>query len=454
MSAAKLSFFRALAVALRSRGAVVSVAKVVALRSLAIGVNVLTGLLTAAALGPDGRGELAALTVAPLFLAGLGAVGLHAALIYNMKADPQREREYLGATLIMTCMTGFAIAGIGWVIEPYWLTRYSPDTVALGRVFLFTVPFTVMTYSLLGAAEAHGRFGFANRTLYLQSLGILVLLLVLMRLDLLTPGTAAAAYLAPAIPTFLYFAWQIVRTVRPVLTLRPPFPKQLLRYGLRYYGVDLLGTLSGYLDQLIIVALLAPRLVGAYSVALSMARLMTVLQTAATSVLFPSIAGRDMAMILQRLGATLRVVILITAMTVFVAGIAGPYLLTMLYGPRFEAAVGPFRVLLLDALVASSARVLYLAYSSSGRPEWVTGFEAAGVAVSIGSMLVLVPQFGLIGAACAVILASATRLTCCLAGFPLVLKVRMPRLLLNWSDVQAGLRTLRNPIPVMEDTAS
>ncbi len=442
---------RALAGILRGHGNAASMARVLGLRSLAIGVNVFTGLLTAAVLGPAGRGELAAMIVAPQFLAGLATLGLHASFIYNVKAEPQHEREYLGANLVMLCLAGTVAAAVGWVVEPYWLTRYSPHTIALARVFLCTAPFTCMAWTLLGAAEARGWFGFANRTLYLQSLSTLVILLVLARLHVLTPGAAAASYMVPAIPVFLYFIWHIGRTVRPVLTLRAPFPKRLLHYGLRFYGVDLLGTLSGYLDQIIIVAMLAPGLVGAYSVALSMARMLTVLQTAVASVLFPSIAALGTAVIVEQVAATLRVTSLVMAMTVLMVGLAGPHLLMLLYGVRFASAIAPFRVLLLETLVASSARTLYLAYTGSGRPEWVTGFEALGVAVSVASMLLLVPHFGLTGAAFAVLLASSVRLACGIAGLRLVLKAEMPRLLLSWSDVQAGFRALHLLAAAAED---
>ena len=436
----------------RRRGNAASMARVLALRSLAIGVNVLTGLLTAAVLGPAGRGEQTALTVAPQFLAGLATLGLHASFIYNVKADPQHEREYLGANLVMLCLAGIVVSAVGWVALPYWLTQYSPDAIALARMFLCTAPFTCMTWTLLAAAEARGLFNFANRTLYLQSLVTLAMLLVLAWLHLLTPGTAGATYMIVPIPAFLYFAWHIGRMVRPTLRLRPPFPRRLLHYGLRFYGVDLLATLSGYLDQVIIVALLAPELVGIYSVALSTARMLTVLQTAVGSVLFPSVAARSTAVVVERVAATLRVTSLVTALAALAMGLAGPYLLTLLYGPRFASAVTPFQVLLLDTLVASSARILYLAFSGSGRPEWVTGFEMAGVMVSVAAMLVLVPRFGLTGAAFAVLLASSVRLACGIAGLRLVLRSEMPRLLLSWSDVQAGLRALGVTAPV-EDAA-
>ena len=443
-----MRFFRAPQGASYARGRVGAVVGVVALRSLALGVNVCTGVLTAAFLGPDGRGELAAFTLAPQFLAGLAAFGLHASFIYNSKADPRHEREYLGANLVMLCLTGAAFAALGWAVLPHWLSRHDPQTVALARAFLLTVPVGAMTMALLTAAEARGRFGLANGLVYLQSFCTLAALLALVGLDLLTPATAAAAYLLPPVLAFVCFACSIGREVKPLPTLRAPFPGRLLRYGVRFYGFDLLGTLSGYLDQLVLVALLEPAAVGIYAVALSLARMLNVLQGAICSVLFPSIAARGTAEVVGTVGATLGAAVPITAAVALAAGLAGPVMLELLYGPRFAPAVGIFRLLLLDAVAASAARILFQAYSGSGRPGWVTGFEAAGTVASLASMVVLVPRFGLQGMAWSVIVGSVVRLACGVAALRPALGEGMPGLLLRRSDVRIWFRAARGPAAV------
>ena len=444
--------FRILATLLRGHSGALSVVKVVLLRALALAVTVLTGMLTAHSLGPAGRGEQAAIAVAPGFLAGLAVLGLHASLIYNMKADPDHEREYIGADLILTGASGTLAAAIGWIVEPYWLAGYSAHDLMVARLLLLTTPFTAMTWGLTGVAEAHGRFGFANRILYLQNLGVLAALVVLRWAGLLTPGTSAAAYALPTLPAFAYFAWATAKRTRPALTLRPPFPGRLLRYGLRFYGWDLLGTLSGYLDQLLVVALLAPGLVGLYAVAQSLTVMLGVLHGAVASVLFPSVAARDASHVVEAVGKTVRLVSAVTAAAALALGVLGPWVLPLLYGAAFAPAVAPFRVLLVNAVIASAARLLFQAYTAGGRPEWVTGLEAAGVAVSSGAMLALAPGFGLMGAAAAALLGSVVRLTLAMAMLPLALKVARPRLILGWPDMQAGMRALRGAMIMQERT--
>lgn len=416
-------------------GHVGAVVRVVVLRCLTLGVTVLTGLLTAAVLGPAGRGEQAALVVAPQFLAGLATLGLHASLIYNMRRDPDHEREYVGANLLMTCLAGCIMAGIGYVLEPYWLRSYGPHTIALSRLFLIATPFISMSWSLIAANEVRGAFGFANGIMSLQNIGILGALLIPIHFGWLTPGISAGIYMISALPVFFCLGFRVYRQIGPVLTLRHPYPAHLLRYGIKFYGVDLLGTLSNYLDQIIIVPLLPPATVGIYVVAQSVARALGVVAGSVASVLFPSIAAKPVEAIIDIVAKALRITNFVSVGGGLVLGAMAPLLIQIVYGSKFEAATLPMRILIVAAIAVNSARILYQAYSGSGRPGAVTVFEGIGTAVSFVGMLALVPLFGLAGAACAILLASVARFACALIGLRLFLDVRIPRMVIAWSDV-------------------
>jgi O-antigen/teichoic acid export membrane protein len=106
-----------------------------------------------------------------------------------------------------------------------------------------------------------------------------------------------------------------------------------------------------------------------------------------------------------------------------------------MYGHRFHAAVVPFLVLLLEAVVTSAARTLAQAFSGSGRPAAVTTLELAGVVASVTAMLILVPMIGIVGAALASLLGGVVRLLVALASFHKVLGVRLPRLVIDRTDI-------------------
>jgi O-antigen/teichoic acid export membrane protein len=59
----------------------------------------------------------------------------------------------------------------------------------------------------------------------------------------------------------------------------------------------------------------------------------------------------------------------------------------------------------------------------------------AGVAVSLTAMLILVPIFGVVGAALATLLGGTARLLFALIRFQKVLGVRLPRLVISRMDI-------------------
>jgi O-antigen/teichoic acid export membrane protein len=413
--------FRGLLARLRSDSSFAAMFRVVMMRAAALGTTVLTGLLTAAVLGPTGRGEQAAMILAPQFLAGLSSLGLHAALIYTMKTDPDRAWEYLGANLIMTAASATVAAAIGWSVLPWWLSEYPADVVGVARALVWITPMLAMSWCFTAAAEVRGLFGFANTMANLQSVFVLVLLLLFIGMHWLTPSRSACIYMFASVPVFAGMMMRLAREGTPVPTLRLTVIRPLLRYGLRFYGTDLLGTLHGYLDQIVILPFLSPGQIGVYVVASSLARTLRVLADAVSSVLFPSMAGKSTAAILTMVFKTLRVTATINFALALTLGLSARFLLHLIYGDRFASGAVALQILLAATLFQNTAGILYQALNAAGRPEMVTLIEVVGTSSSFGLMLCLVPHFGIIGAASAILAASILRLA--------VVAILLPRVL-------------------------
>jgi O-antigen/teichoic acid export membrane protein len=409
---------------------------VIGLRSLALAVTILTGLVSAALLGASGRGVLAALLTGPAFLSGVCSMGLHAAVIYRMKEKPEEQRRYFGTALFLALAAGAVAIAIGWILTPLWLHKYDANTIFYGRLLLLALPLTMATWTMTGAAESQGWFTFANGTLYLQNCAVLLLLGLLAWTKSITPVTAAFAYAAPTVPVFLYFLIRMLRRVKPDFTPSLWHVRKLLSYGIRLYGVDLLNTFLQYSDQLVAVTILPAHLVGAYSVAQSIARLPNVISTGVSSVLFPSVAARNHSHILEKVALSFRLVTLVSAAVSFGLAIVGPTLLLLIYGPSFAPAITPMRILLVATTISNGTAILYQAYAASGRPGFVTICEAFGLLTSLPLMAFLASRYGADGVAAAVLIAATLRAASATAGLSLVLHATFPRLMPDTSDIR------------------
>jgi O-antigen/teichoic acid export membrane protein len=412
-----------------------SVVQVMAVRAIVLATNLVTGMISAAMLGPQGRGVQAALMVGPQFVGPVSELGLHASVIYNSKAEPEHESDYLGSALVLALGAGLVGMLISWVIAPYWLTQYDASTVRTARLMLTIVPVGVVMHILMSGLESRGEFRLANRLMLVASLITLVSLGILAKTGLLTPATAATSYLFGVVPIGIAMAWFVFRMIHPVVTLQRRVVSRLLHFGFRYYGVDVLGALSQYLDQLLVVLFLAPASLGIYAVAVSASRILNVIPTSVSTVLFPTVAARSPSEIVELVGLAARVTTVIAGAAAIVLSILGPFLLHTFYGVRFDPAVGPFRWLLVDCIIANLGRILYQAFTAGGRPEIVTGIESIGVVTSATSMLILVPTYGTIGAAWSLLAASSVRLICVIIGYRFIIRQQVPRFIMTRGDL-------------------
>jgi O-antigen/teichoic acid export membrane protein len=412
-----------------------AIAHVATLRSVTLALNVCTGLITAAFLGPQGRGEQAAIMLAPQALAGLATFGLHASLIYNVKADPKHEREYITIDLLLTFSAGIVAIAAAWFLMPHWLEKYSATTIAQAREFLLVTPLITASHTFMAVLESRSRFGTATQTGCLQSTCTLIILCALVLSGNLTPATAAAAYACSAALAFIYLGFVSGYRIDAGLALPLPLFGRLIHYGLRSYGVDVIGVASAYLDQIVIAAMLSPSALGVYVVALSVSGLMNVLPSSAVTVLFPMLAAKPTNTIVETIAAAVRILTLINAAAALCLAVLAPHVLALLYGAKFSAAVPPLLILLVAAVPTGAVDLLYQSYAGSGRPGVVTIIHGIGLAAAFCAMLLLVPTYGTVGAAFALLIAAIARLAFVLGGMPLILGVRVPRLIFSRSDL-------------------
>ncbi len=418
----------------------VSVAQVIGLRSLTLAVNVATGMISAWTLGPRGRGVQTAIMLGPLSLAGVFDFGFHASLIYNLKADPEHKNELFGCALVMAALSGLAGMVVGWLLAPLFLAKYDGNTIVVSRYLMIAVPILV-TSSVLGAVlEVNGKFGFTNLLALLSCVSTLLFLLVFSACGVLDPATAAAAYAMPAAPVFALLWWRAARMVRPIFAPDRQYYFRTVKNAIRFYGLDLLAVVSAYIDQFILVVLLDPHNLGLYVVALSAARVLTIISTSISTVLFPTIAARSQEAIVEIVGVALRVNMMATALAAVVLSTAAPYLLTTLYGDKFEEAILPFRILVVYMGLNSLAMMQYQIFSASGRPEIVTTIELVGLLLSCAGMVLFVPLVGTAGAAVSLVCAALVKNICIALTLRFVFKRPLPPLLPRMSDLERVLR--------------
>jgi O-antigen/teichoic acid export membrane protein len=398
-------------------------------------VNAATGILSARELRATGRGELAAMILWNVLLANAFTFGIPSALTYRLRNCPQRQSDLVGAAFCLGTIASMIAILIGFAGMPHWIEQYSAQVIFFSRLFLLNIP--IFAWSLIGraAVESSGDFKTSNTSLAIAPLLTLAGLFVLQRLHSFTPVSAAWMYVATGIPSFGLILWRVLRAFRPSFQRLQESCGLLLSYGIRSYGIDLCGTMAFYIDQALVIHLLRPSMMGTYVVALSLSRMLNAFHTAVVMVLFPKIASQPAPVVLELTGLAVRSTTLLTATSGLFIVLFGPALVHLLYGPDYSDAGTVVRILVVEVVLSGVAQVLSQAFMALGRPGVITTFQALGLSLTVPLMLVLIPRYGVEGAAASLLLSTTARLLFVAVSFRSLLRVKCPRIVAGGADI-------------------
>ncbi len=420
------------------RGTLLAIANTIGSRLGWVAISAATGMVTARALGPAGRGALAAMIMWPVFLAGVLTFGLPSALIFCIRRSSQKERASLFTTATLLGLAiGIVASAVATLIVPFWLKAYGVQVVHWTQWLLVFTIVSMLMLIFRAALEATDKFGTSASTWLLVPVQILAGLLALVSLGKLTELRAALCYVLAGVPVVVWMFLRLRRELGWSLAKFRRSAHDLLSYGLRSYGVDLCGTLAQSVDQALVVGMISASDMGRYVVALSFSRILNSVFQAASAVLFPKCIGLTPR---QSLILTVRFLAAGTAVALPGAAIVwifGAPLLRLLYGPEYALATLLLKLLTAEALLSGISTVLAQPYMAAGKPGTVTVLQAASLLATIPLLFALVPRYGTVGAGAALLSASVLRLLLVIG-----LYLRSSRGLPSASDLRSLLNDL------------
>lgn len=413
-----------------------AVVQTVITKGTILAVNAATGIISARALHPTARGELSAMVLWPVFLSSALSLGIPSSLVFNLKQNSTDHRALLSAAIWMGFILGSLAGIVGAIFMPHWLGQYPGWVIHAAQLFLLSTPLS--TLMLVGRAtlETRGDFLASNVVQLFTPLPTLAALIVLVLTDRMNPISAGLAYTLSGVPIFIWMVHRLYRTVQ--LEYRIPIRhfRSLLHYGVRSYGIDLLGTLAVQVDQVLVINLLNPAAMGTYVVALSLSRVLNVFQYSAVMVLFPRAAGRSVQEVVSMTERAARLSTAVTAVCAVLVGLFGPLLLRLLYGSAYASAASALRILVIEVVLSGLVFVLSQTFMALGRPGLVTMLQGTGLALSVPLMLIFIPRFGIEGAALALLCSTFARTVLVMGAFRYVLGVRKLSLMPTVRDLR------------------
>jgi O-antigen/teichoic acid export membrane protein len=404
----------------RSAGRSIRVAGgITILNFLVYGLGVVTGPLQARALGPAGRGELAAIVVVPAVLAVIADLGL-STFTARAVARGRSVREIVGSVLPPSAGLGLVVAVLGFFIATF---------VAAGRghVFLFVLlgcflmPITLSVLILNGINWAQEGWGIWTLVRMVPAVGGFVVTVTLFVAGWLTVSTAAAAIVIlgmvatlPLLPILRGIGrprWDVV------------VAREAISFGARSWLFSVSALANARLDQLMMTRLVPSSELGLYAVAVNVTVMQTAVRSAVISVIFPRVSGGEPALIGRALRTTLALTAFVALGLTAVIGVILPWL----FGTNFAGAIAMARLLLVAAVPQAGAEILASGLIGGGAPGSAARGQLLGLAITIPGLLLLLHTLGGVGAALVSLVAYSVT-------FGFLLRKTIHRLGGRWSD--------------------
>jgi antigen flippase len=409
-------------------------------QALIVLMNVVTGIITARLLGPEGRGEYVAITLWPPLLALLATAGLNSAVVFRIRKNPGSADAVAGAALALALGWSMVLIATGAVLLPFLMKGYAASTVLFAQLCLGAVAVNATQIVVKQSFAGTGQYWFSNLTHLLpQSFHLIALVGLMLVVTVTAHGAALALFLSGALAVIAVWP-RFLRSLKPKLfKLRNADVRaelgELRSYSMRAAPSGLVTALVTYSDRLVLIPLLSPRALGFYAVAFSFSRVVQFVQPALQSILLSHMAGQGESAPRVHDIACRLLIVLLTAACVFL-WLAGEWLLGFAYGAEFATANHLFRLLVVEASLGVLAQVTVQLYLARDRPGVVSAIQSITLAVSLALLLTLVPRFGAEGAAIALLAAGTVRWILLLGGLRAILKLPLPRLWLNGEDLR------------------
>ena len=381
------------------------VAGVMGTQVVLFGFAFVTSFLLSALLGPTLKGELVAIVTVPGMMVAIGMFGLPSAINY-FAGRGHSVPSLLRLTYLYSLIFSIGLFALVWLSLPVLertLFHAAPDNLL--RLILLTLPLSIL--SAFGVSILYGKqkirsWNLIQLVMACVSLSLVIVLVAVLRLKV--EGAVAGTIVVNVATVVLIYV-----TIHRLSRSNPDGPKAafgaVASYGARVYPSSITGYFHYRADTYLIQALIlsagtARKMLGLYSVAVTIAELVFYIPDSVGAIFVPRVAGasvEDANRMLGRVGRLATLLSITVAVALIPVAIIGIRLVLHAYVDCLPA----FLVLLPGAVSFSVAKVMISFLAGRGRPGLISIGTILSLILNLGLNIVLIPIYGIVGAALA-----------------------------------------------------
>jgi O-antigen/teichoic acid export membrane protein len=362
-------------------------------------------------LGPDGLGVYTlAFTFYTLGI-NFAAFGIGPAMtkyVAQFLDDQSTIRKYVSSGMTSSILTG-TLMGIALLFSAPYIAGsffHVPELGLLIQLIAVAFPFIAIQKVVLGTLNGFRRmhlFALLNIVQNVSIVGVSVILVLGLNMGVL------GGVLGLVGPTMVISLVSLT-LIRGSLDLELGLHHRLVVWETTVFGfyvvlANSISFINGQIGNILIGFYLTPSEVGIYAVAVLFSTVLTLLPSSiqlVTAAATANLYGKnDIPGIRRLVFSTIRKMFLISAGIALLLVILGPLAISILFSPEFGAAYTPLLILLLGNTIYSSYMAVGATLTNIGKVHIISRISAIGCVLNVTLTVLLVPVFGIIGAAMA-----------------------------------------------------
>lgn len=389
-----------------------------------LGVHLLgfvTTIIIVRSISPADFGVFSLIISFSLTLCYLSSAGLPQAIVFFIGKRKEPLGKIVGLSFFLFFCIAIGIAVIGYMFKDYPLNSFLkelPSHYFFPLLILYF--FTLFDSFLLSITRGTQNFLLFNVRRILTPAGNLIGVCLVFLVFGPSLKSVVAVFISICVVSTAWFFIKVISITSFRLHLDWTSMKSFFTYGIKSYLQILTGHLIYQIDLYLIAYLLSAKQVAFYSIAVGVATLLWYLPNTIGVVLFPTLSSIHNDEEIHMFSAEVcRHTLFITCIGAVGLGLAGKYLILFFFGAEYIESVNAMLFILPGIVAMSIYKVLTRNFSSRNRQQVSIIAAAISLVVNIGLNFILIPKYGIEGAAI------ASTISYIIAGAILVLVVKM-----------------------------
>ena len=359
-------------------------------------------------LGPDGLGLFSMVTMIAgiiMLIAGLGIDNAIVKYVAEYKDDKNKLHTLFSSAFITMAIFGVVASIVLFIFSNKFASIFDmPSLSHLLKIYAFVLPFSLMYGTILGFLNGLREMKYYSFLTTLNSTMIFLFILTFLFLGFGIKGALVGDMLALIVVTVIAGA-VMKKFVHFVISDYIENAKTLTAFGSRLVGANMIGQIYNYIDIIMIGYFLTSTEVGYYAVAISLSKFFWLVPKAMATVAYPAISEYWAKNDLQAINKLVDKSTKYSACILVFAGMSVIFfaedIITFLFTAEFLPAVLPLTILIIGTVTSGILRSVGGIFASVGKVNLVLKITAIGAIGDVLLNILLVPVYGIIGAAIA-----------------------------------------------------